>query len=115
MFFQNSIQEAGTDSAKLWKTLKRILRNSAKKDQITQIGESTDPLEIVNSMNQYFANIGSELSANIAPSIMELNFNSLPNVPFLDLEPTTPEEVSKLLMSISDAKATGDDEIPVRF
>ena len=34
-----------------------------------QIGESTDPLEIVNSLNQYFANIGSELSADISPSI----------------------------------------------
>ncbi len=115
MFFQNSIQEAGSDSAKLWKTLKRILRNSTKKDQITQIGESTDPVEIVNSINSFFANIGSELSERIAPSTLELNFDSIPNIPFLELELTTPEEVSKLLMSISDAKATGDDETPVRF
>ena len=92
-----------------------MLQNSSTRDSITQIGETTNPLEIVDALNSYFANIGSKLASKIPPARIELDFSSKEDIPFLDLQHTTPEEVSKLLMEISDAKATGDDEIPVGF
>ena len=39
LFFQTSIQDAKGDSAKLWKALKRLLRNTDKKDLITNIND----------------------------------------------------------------------------
>ncbi len=115
LFFQTSIQDAGNDSAKLWKALKRLLQNSKPNNNITTINDKTDPLEIVTELNDFFSSIGTQLAQKIPLSNLELNFNSRPNIPFLELEHADVEEVSKLLMAISDSKATGEDEIPVRF
>ena len=79
------------------------------------INEKTEPLEIVDELNTYFANIGKNLVDDIPPSNLELNFDANPTIPFLTLNKTTVAEVQKLLMAISDAKATGDDEIPIHF
>ena len=74
LFFQNSIQDAGSDSVNLWKTLKCLLQNSTKRDNITQIDRKTDPIEIVDALNIYFSNIGKEVTS-ILPSKFELNLN----------------------------------------
>ena len=79
------------------------------------INDKTDSFEIVNELNKFFSNIGPDLASQIPPSNLELNFASRPNIPILELHETTKEEVMKLLKAISDAKATGDDEVPVRF
>ena len=54
LFFQNSIQDTKGDSAKLWKALKRLLRNTDKKDLSTSINDKTDLLEIVTELNTFF-------------------------------------------------------------
>ncbi len=115
LYFQTSIQEAGSDSAKLWKALKRLLENSKPNNNITMINDKNDPLEIVEELNNFFATIGTNLAQDIPPFNLELNFDQRPNIPLLELEHTNINEVTKLLMAISDAKATGEDEIPVRF
>ena len=47
--------------------------------------------------------------------MMELDFTPIPGVPLFTLQETTTSEVEKLLMDISDSKATGEDGIPIRF
>ena len=79
------------------------------------INDKTDPMDIVNELNKYFSTIGPELDSAIGPSNLILNYNNRPNIPLLKLQDTTEEEVKKLLMAISDSKATGDDGIPIRF
>ena len=65
LFFQTSIEESNGDSAKLWKALKRLLQNSNKKDNINSINGKNNPLEIVEELNQFFSNIGTNLAAQI--------------------------------------------------
>ena len=115
LFFQTSIEESNGDSAKLWKALKRLLQNSNKKDNINSINGKDNPLEIVEELNHFFTNVGTNLAEQIPDSNLVLDLSYKENIPQLDIQPTTPEIVSKLLLQISDAKATGDDEIPVRF
>ena len=67
----------------------------------------------MNELNNFFANIGPELDSKIEQTDLQLNFQSKPNIPLLYLQNTTAEEVHKLLQSISDSKATGDDGIPI--
>ena len=95
--------------------MKCLLRNCNKKEQINCIKGKTDPLEIVNKINHFFSTIGSTLANNIRPSQIDLNFDNVPNIPLLELHHTTPEEVAKFLLKISDAKATSEDGIPIRF
>ena len=72
-------------------------------------------LEIVSEINDYFAKIGENLAHEIPPSNIELNYDNRPQIPFLQLQHTTPEEVTKILNTISDSKATGEDGVPIRF
>ncbi len=65
LFFQTSIQEAGTDSAKLWKALKRLLQNCSPNNNITTINDKNDPLEIVEELNSFFSNIATNLAQRI--------------------------------------------------
>ena len=112
LYFQTSIQNSWGDSKKLWKVLKRLLKNANSRDTIKEIGNETDPIKIVETLNSFFANIGPNLADKIPATNFQLN-NEPFDVPILNLKHTNPEEVEKLLLNISDSKATGDDGIPV--
>ena len=71
LFFQTSIQDAPGDSAKLWRALKRLWKKDNNKNGILSIDDKTDPLEIVQEINEYFANIGAKL----AQENIELQYN----------------------------------------
>ena len=114
-YFRTSIQEAKGDSAKLWKLLKKFIKNNSERDRILSIHGKDCPLDIANELNTYFADIGKNLASNIRPSGLELDFSPKPGIPSFALYSTTVEEVEKLLMDISDSKATGEDGIPIRF
>ena len=101
--------------AKLWRALKRRLSNCKKTDTICNINGKTNPLELVNELNEFFANIGSKLADDIEPSNLELDFTPNQNIPLLELRHTAPVEVLTYLNKISDSKATGEDGIPICF
>ena len=42
-YFQNAIQDAGGDSAKLWKAIKRLLQNCNTRGKITSINGKNQP------------------------------------------------------------------------
>ena len=92
-----------------------MLQNTSKKETITSINDLTDPLQIADELNKFFSNIGPELASDIPASPLQLDLAPVQGIPVLELEPLTVEEVTKLIMNISDSKVTGEDEIPVRF
>ncbi len=67
------------------------------------------------SLMIFFSNIGPNLACKIPPSQLELDLNPNPEIPFLELQHVNMEDVKKLIMNISDSKATGEDEIPVKY
>ncbi len=95
-------------------SIKRLIQNSENKYKTNSIDDHTDPIDIVNCLNNFFVDIGPNLANSITNSELELELN-IPNIPFMELEPAQPDDVLKLLTNISDSKATGDDGIPVRF
>jgi len=75
--------------------------------------EITDPYEIVNKFNEYFANVGPKLAEKVPSS--SLTFKS-----FLDnqnhyesffVDPVTEDEVVRELLKIDPTKSTGIDEL----
>ncbi len=85
MFFQKSIEEAQGDSGKLWKTLKRLMQNSSDKYKINSIDDHTDPIDIVNCLNDYFVEIGPKLADNMVDSNLVLE-HDIPDIPQMELE-----------------------------
>ena len=71
-------------------------------------------MEIIE-LNRFSSNVGTNLAEQVPQSNLELNYEAKPNMPFLVIQPTTIETVTKLLLMISDSKAMSDDKIPVRF
>ena len=75
--------------------------------------EITDPYEIANKFNEYFANVGPKLAGKVPSS--SLTFKS-----FLDnqnhyesffVDPATEDEVERELLKIDPTKSTGIDEL----
>ncbi len=64
-YFRNSIQDAKGDSAKLWKLLKKYIKNNSDMDKILSIHDKDSPLDIANELNTYFAHIGKNLADEI--------------------------------------------------
>ena len=114
-FIETSISNAGTDTCKLWKTIKTVLPGS-KHDVISslRVGDSitNDGKLIADNFNIFFSTIGENLAKA---------FNSTQDMNHIRLEETTPgdfhftkipeDDVLKLLKGIDGNKATGLDNI----
>ncbi len=74
-----------------------------------------DDDEIANELASYFSDIGPNLAADIPVSLLDINYDNNPELPIFTFSHTNEEEVRKLLLSISSAKATGCDGIPIKF
>ena len=114
-FIETSINNAGNDSHKLWKTIKTVLPGS-KHDVISslRVGDSitNDGKLIVDNFNTFFSTIGENLAKA---------FNSSQDLNYTQSEETIPgefhftkipeDDVLKLLKGIDGKKATGLDNI----
>lgn len=113
------IQEAGSDSKKLWKTIKTISNtykeNSLPKELYTL---SSSPQKSANTINEYFVNVGRNLAENIQASSSTNNnntnrisnaFNS-PINSFL-LTETDQDEVERHILHLKNDSSPGWDNI----
>ena len=94
----------------LWKAIKRLLHTINTTDKINSIHAKTDHLKIVQGLNTFSVNIGTNLAEHLPNINLILTFENIPPVPLPELVETPQEKFRKLLLSISGAKATGDDE-----
>ncbi len=72
---------------------------------ICKIGECTDPRHTSTKMKDFSCNIGSKYANNIPAIIMNLDFETLADIPLFKLKVATVSEVKNLLMKTSYAKA----------
>ena len=115
VYFRNAIETAKNDSGKLWKVIKELLRQGKSKVRIKELNGKSSNEDIANELVQYFTDIGPNLAADIPNSLLNQDFTPNPEILPFELQHTTVEEVKKLLIAISAAKATGCDGIPVKF
>ena len=114
-YYNTAIGSANGDTKKLLKILKRLLKSGHKTTQILSIDDKQSVQEIVDELNEFLTSIGSNLANKIGQSHVDFNFEPDPLQPKLVLQDTTVKNVKTLIMEISDAKATGDDGVPIRY
>ena len=74
----------------------------------------TDQKQIANEFNEYFATVGKQLAVSITPtgeSYMNYLDEAISNSLFLS--PTSANEISKLILSLNNNKATVPYSLPV--
>ena len=99
----------------MWSVIKLLTGQKGKANCINEINGSNDDKEMANHINKFFSDIGPKLAADIPESLLNVNYDRLPNVEPFELRLTTLSEIKELLGNIPDCKSTGNDGIPVKF
>jgi hypothetical protein len=115
--YQSALKSCRSNLRKSWTIIKDIINNNSKKisklPQILINGHLSDnPLEIANTFNNYFTNIGNVLDKKIPKSNIDpISFLTKNYTINLFLEPTTEHEISKVVENLKDC-AVGWDLFP---
>ncbi|XP_078377802.1 uncharacterized protein LOC144660957 [Oculina patagonica] len=120
VYYQNSFNEYVSDSKKTWQTINELTSRKSGKTSVTSLkvnGVSvTDPTEISNEFNNYFATIGPKLASNFDPLENDNYQKYLTSTDKrFQLRPTSTNKVLSLLNKLNKSKATGLDKIPARL
>ena len=114
-YFMAAFEAAGRDSKKLWKVVKRLFGNKKKGNRISSIEGSSERLEMANTINNFFADIGPKLAENIPDSLLDIDYTFEGDRDTFKFHHVEDEDIRKILASISNNKSTGVDGIPIRF
>ena len=131
LFLSKGIKDSGKNSRKVWSHLRHIVPGKNKSNNISNIktndGVSSDPEVIANSLNDYFANIGPTLAQNmqnghdnVVTSNSKCEKNEVTTIKSVDsqsfsFKPVSHEYVHKYIATLSESKATGNDNISARL
>ena len=114
-YFENNFGKAKAT----WNGINSVL--SRKKDithpskLVIDENEITDPREVCNTFNKYFADIGSKLASKIDPPRVSFHDFIQPCHSNFELKSLNVEEVCKLVKDLPAGKADGLDGIPARL
>ena len=108
-FTVNSLEEAGTDPAKLWQLYNLLIGNHQPPEEIEP--ESMNQQK-ANQYNDFFCKIGQNMTEkkNEFPT-QELD----PNIPEFSFKIETTENVEKYIDLLKEKTATGSDEINAKL
>ena len=117
-YYRNKLSADSTKTKGTWKIVNNLLGRHGNSERSTQIyinGELTDdPGRIADGFNEYFSYVGAELASHFEPSDDFLDY--LPrydNIRFT-VNPVTVEDVSRVLLSLSDS-SPGHDGLPMHI
>ena len=124
-FWKNQVQEAGTNSKKIWDIVNKLLNRKDSKGGSTtfhkgvdSLGNSIytkDPKEISNLFNDFFSSIGPNLARKIKCKKDDFRKYLPPipdNCPTFAFQPVTQGEVVELAKSLSNKMSSGPDNFP---
>ena len=106
------------NSRKIWQGIRSLIKNrdclkNSPSCLVTNNKTLTDPIDIANCFNSFFANVGKKIQNGVYSN--HVHFSQYMNNPsdenFFTL-PTHPEEISDLISSFSNNKASGPNSIP---
>ena len=115
-YFSAQFQATMNDIKGTWKVIRNIFKSKSKTSSIRSLkidGEEVeDKKSIVDHFNNYFSNIGLNLSQNVPNSDKSFHdFLRDPNQQSLFLLPTNEEEVLRIIDSLKIGKSPGCDNI----
>lgn len=117
-FYNNKLREEQSNPKRLWNTIKDLLHSKNNTTKIHSVKSNegiqvTNNKEIANNFNKFFVTIGSTLAKNFSSSTVDINVPSINNT--LNFKRITPSQVSKILLSLKNGKATGMDGLCVKI
>ena len=119
LYYSNKLAQNKGDLNKVWKTINDLIKNKKKNhpETITKNGiEIKDPIEIAQTFNEYFTNIGPELASSIDSNVGHFTeYVSEHAETSLFFKPTTENEILKIVQSLELGKACGYDEVSVNL
>ena len=119
-YYVNYFENCKNNMKKTWKGINELMSSGKKSSKITQIEHNkeliTDSKKIVDTFNNFFANVGPEVDKSIpktpiSPSSFLRNRVST-NFKF---RPTNIKEVMTIVLSLDERKSPGPSDIPIKF
>ncbi len=110
----DSFNECRGDAKKTWKLLRELWPSKSTSTKLNKIGDATNSLDVANSLNDCFVNVGPNFSAAIH-SNMEHTVNENQDITSFRFREITFEEVDKLLRGLLPSKSCGVDGITARL
>ena len=120
-YYKNLINQHNNNCIGLWKTLGSIICKNKKVTNITKLNINNqiinDPVQIANTMNNYFTNIGPELAKKIQNTTENdfMSFLGKENQQSMYMFKTNSNEVSKLISKLNNKKSSGFDDLSAKF
>ena len=120
-YFSNYFQRHTRNTRKRWQGVRKIisLKSSSSTKPISLEIDGTvtsDPFQVANFFNSFFSSVAESVRSKIPKSdkhFSEFLQNQNPDSFFL--APVTPDEVSKLIQSLSPSKSSGPISIPTKI
>lgn len=116
-YLTKEIRKACTDSRKLWDIIKTNTNTKKLKDSASNLISASTPSLSVNSVNEYFVNIGKSLAERVQLNNNH-NIDSFTQSPVLEsivMFDTDEDEVEKLILSLKNSCTVGWDGISSRI
>ena len=113
-YFADKLSGAKDNMARTWKSINKMTNTSGGKPSIDVLRIVRCPIKMADHFNNFFVNIGSDLSKKIPPSskkpqeFLKGNYRSS-----MFLLPTTAEEIIDIIGNLKNSKSSGHDNIPV--
>ena len=120
-YFADYFHQNSKNIRKIWKGVKEIisLKSNPKSKPISlRIDDivTSNPDIVANSLNSYFSSVADNVRSRIPESDKHFTyFLKYPNLNIIFLSPTTPEEVQKIINSMSPSKSFGPNRIPSKI
>lgn len=118
---RNLLAQSVSNNKLLWKNIKTITySNTLKNQNVELLNIKTTPIESINCVNAYFANIGKQLAQKINPELNNIPNNNRTNAlesqlnTFVLLD-TDDSEVDAILMNLKSDSAPGWDNVSTKF
>lgn len=115
---KSQLEEAGTDVRRTWKAINNITNYKLKKPLPQDLIQGNDPSTVINSVNDFFANVGKNLaekvflSGTITPNSQVNHYQSLKSFGLIDIGPV---ELLSLINSLKTDCSIGWDNISSRI
>ena len=119
-FYKDHFRTNSGNQQELWRSINDLMLRNTKTDQNiqsikTEIGNITSPMEISESFNKHFTEIGPKLVSELGETPRRFEEYITPSNSNFNLNLVTPLEVRQQLNNLPANKATGLDKIPCRL
>ena len=105
----------------IWRGIKQVITIKSKKCQtpnniVKNNKSSTNPKDIANAFNDYFAAIGSNIASTIPPATKSFTeYLTEPQCTSFSINPTTPKEIEEEINKLNSNKASSPCSIPAKL